>query len=178
MFLVVLSRAMSSSRPTQLRALERSQYEFDFENAPLREHRLYAYAPSDEEVSRATSVRLRKHFEEVFRFTWYDPERCEWRLKRLKGFAGDYYWKGGTLLFILRSPPIPFFGLVASQLCRGVPFMYSSVTLDGRESESRYFLDGEERFDNMDKELAAKFAQLREKQWGIITGPRATVLNG
>jgi hypothetical protein len=169
---------MPASRPIHLRALERSQYEFDFEKAPFREHLLYAYAPSDEDMSRASSARLRKHFEEVFRFTWYDPERRELRLKRLKGFAGDYYWKGGTLSFILRGPPIPFFGLAASQLCRGVPIMYYSVILDGPESDPHYFLDGEERFDGMDKELAGKFAELRKKQWGIITGSRSTGRNG
>ena len=155
-------------KPRQFRALEHMQYEFDFDAAPLREHRLYAYATSDKELSRATNAKLRKDFEEHFKFPAYDPIRCEWRIKRLKGFMGDRRWKRGTLIFSQRGPEIPFFGLDASQLCRDVPIMYTSCTQDGQETEARYFFNGEEYFDGMPSELARKFAALNEKQWGII----------
>jgi hypothetical protein len=150
------------------RALERSQYDFDFQSAPLREHRFYAHAESDEQLQRVSSARLRKEFEEFYKFKYYDAEKSEWRLKRLKGFTGDYYWSGGTLIFLLRGPEIPFFALRASQICNGVPIMYQTITLDGQETPPRFFFSGEELFEGMDAELAGKFSELNKKQWGII----------
>ncbi len=153
-------------------ALERSQYEFDFDAAPLCEHRLYAYAGSDEDLWRATNAKLRKDFEEHVRLRAFDPVRGEWRLRRLKGFEGDHRFQRGTLRFMQRSPAIPYFGLRASQLCPDVPIMYTSCDQLGDESEPRYFLNGDEYFENAPAALQTKFNALNDKQWGIITDSR------
>jgi hypothetical protein len=161
---------MEKPLPPELRALDRAQYEFDFDTAPLREHRFYAYAPSDDALSEASGRRLTHvYFEKVFRFQYFDVELGEWRLKHLKGYDGDYYWKGGTLKFLLRSPTMPVFGLLASNVCPDIPVMYVSCPLGGRQTAPRYFYNGRECISGIDARLAAKFAALNDKRWGIIT---------
>ncbi|SRR5258708_231009 len=158
------------SNPRRLRALDRTQYEFDFDAAPLREHRLYAYARSDDDLLRASNAKLRKDFEEHVSFPWFDPIRRVWRIKRLKGFDNiNHYFKRATLIFTQRGPEIPYFGLRASELCPDTPIMYSSCTQKGEETLARFFHNGEEYFGDASPDLEAKFKALDGKQWGILT---------
>ena len=158
-------------KPRQFRALERAQYEFDFDAAPLREHRLYAYAYSAENLRGISSWNLIRLFENFYRFPRFDPVRREWRIKHLKGFFGDYFWADATLRFGVRGPDIPFFGLIASQQCKGVPFLYTSCALGvGQPTEPRYFYNGEELFRGTPEHLAKKYAELEKAGRGVICG--------
>lgn len=70
----------------------------------LREHILLSTISDDFHLSEASSKRLIHHYEQR-----YSPHVT------LKGFKGDYYWVQGKIVFYLRTPALPEFGLLASE---------------------------------------------------------------
>jgi len=149
-----------------------NEYKFDLHETPLREHRLFAYASSDDELLAASAKKLILLFEERFlgEYCWRASEgRNRMRYNRLKGFRGDFYWRNGTLRFCVRTPELPFFGEEASRLCTCMPIVYSSVCHQSGITPFRYFLSGREyREAEIPGEYAKGFAVLTQLKSGFI----------
>ncbi|SRR5216683_2522583 len=148
------------------------EYKFDLTETPLRLHRLYAYASSDEELRVASAKKLIHRFEERFlglaHFDRFE-RRYVMKYKRLKGFEGDFWWGNATLRFSVCSPEIPFFGEEASRLCDWTPIIYSSCSKGRPTTPLRYFLNGKEYSDwNVPPDVADKFSKLTELNSGFI----------
>ena len=149
------------------------EYRFSSKQCSRRYHLLCAYAASDEELQIATPAVIIEAFEKQFmvELRWDPFARRNVKVeRRLLGFRGSRAWSNATLLFSVRSPEIPFFGVEASRLCPSVPIMYWSFAPEAA-TPRRFFLSGQEFCKS---ELPAayreKFAKLEELKSGYIPG--------
>lgn len=146
--------------------------DFDQFGTPLRLHRLFAHAASDDELRVATSKALILRFEKMFRGERYwdaNQRRNFTRYKRLKRFSGDLEWKHATMRFFVRSPDLPYLGFDASRLCPTAPIVYSSCcTVDG-PSQRRYFWEGKEVLNcKCPPNIARKFVEILKANMGVV----------
>lgn len=149
-------------------------YKFRSKDCSRRHHWLWAYATSDKELQLATAKTIIEAFEKQYmverRWDPYMRRNIKFE-RRLLGFSGRRFWKGGMLYFSIRSPDIPFFGAEASRLCREVPIVYWSAADNEGTPLQRFFLSGREfERGSIPVPYKAKFEKLVRLRSGYIPG--------
>lgn len=137
---------------------------FRSKDCSRREHQLWAYATSDDELQVARPKIIIEAFERGH--MGHNAKVA----RRLLGFSGMRLWANGTLHFTIRSPDVPFFGAEASRLCLDVPIMYRSIA-DNTGTPFRFFVSGRE-FNRAEipPVYREKFTKLEEVRSGFIPG--------
>lgn len=130
------------------------------ETPPTRfNHRLFAYAYSDEQLLSVSSKRL----------IWLYEKKYISAGKHLKGFRGDYYWKNAAIEFALYGDAIPEFGLLASNELDTTFFIYYQNPESDGACRERYFFN---RFEIYPDRLPYEIIELRksmlEQRRGIL----------